>query len=94
MGRVADIRTSPDVNHKIELGVPHFSRSVREVGRTFHEVEKFIRHIFSIPLTPKIRHVPSRLKRFYGSGDLHFITSSCYHRRGGWPTFPHSGMPN
>lgn len=25
--------------------------------------------------------MPSRLKRFYGSGDLHFITSSCYQRQ-------------
>jgi putative transposase len=25
--------------------------------------------------------VPSGLKRFYGSGDLHFITASCYRRR-------------
>ena len=25
--------------------------------------------------------MPWRLKRFYGSGDLHFITCSCYHRR-------------
>jgi len=24
--------------------------------------------------------VPKGLKRFYGSGDLHFITASCYHR--------------
>src|SRR6266481_1226615 len=25
--------------------------------------------------------MPWSLKRFYGSGDLHFITSSCYQRR-------------
>ena len=25
--------------------------------------------------------MPWGLKRFYGNGDLHFITSSCYHRR-------------
>ena len=25
--------------------------------------------------------MPRRLKRYYGSGDLHFITCSCYHRR-------------
>jgi putative transposase len=25
--------------------------------------------------------VPKGLKRYYGSGDLHYITSSCYHRR-------------
>jgi putative transposase len=31
--------------------------------------------------TPRIPDVPSRLKRFYGSGDLHFVTSSCYQRR-------------
>jgi len=24
--------------------------------------------------------VPKGLKRFYGKGDLHFITASCYHR--------------
>jgi putative transposase len=24
--------------------------------------------------------VPNGLKRFYGNGDLHFITASCYHR--------------
>lgn len=28
-----------------------------------------------------IRDMPYGLKRFYGSGDLHFITSSCYQRR-------------
>jgi putative transposase len=25
--------------------------------------------------------VPKNLKRYYGAGDLHFITSSCYHRQ-------------
>jgi hypothetical protein len=25
--------------------------------------------------------VPKGLKRFYGNGDLHFITASCYWRR-------------
>jgi putative transposase len=25
--------------------------------------------------------VPSHLKRYYGAGDLHFITCSCYHRQ-------------
>jgi putative transposase len=25
--------------------------------------------------------VPKGLKRFYGNGDLHFITASCYHRQ-------------
>src|SRR6266566_9963444 len=25
--------------------------------------------------------VPKNLKRYYGSGDLHFITCSCYHRQ-------------
>lgn len=25
--------------------------------------------------------MPSGLKRFYGAGDLHFLTFSCYHRR-------------
>jgi putative transposase len=25
--------------------------------------------------------VPRNLKRYYGAGDLHFITCSCYHRR-------------
>jgi putative transposase len=25
--------------------------------------------------------MPRHLKRYYGSGDLHFITSSCYHRK-------------
>lgn len=25
--------------------------------------------------------MPARLKRFYGNGDLHFITASCYHRQ-------------
>jgi putative transposase len=25
--------------------------------------------------------VPRNLKRYYGAGDLHYITSSCYHRR-------------
>lgn len=34
-----------------------------------------------ILLRPRIPDVPFRLKRFYGSGDLHFITSSCYQRR-------------
>ena len=24
-------------------------------------------------------HVPKGLKRFYGNGDLHFVTASCYH---------------
>lgn len=56
------------------MGVPYFSRSVREVGR-------FIRHISASFFTPRIYPVPNRLKRFYGSGDLHFITSSCYRRQ-------------
>lgn len=42
---------------------------------------RFIRHIPSFFLTTKIHDVPSRLKRFYGSGDLHFVTSSCYQRQ-------------
>ncbi len=29
---------------------------------------------------PYNSRVPKGLKRFYGSGDLHFITASCYHR--------------
>jgi len=29
---------------------------------------------------PTILGMPSGLERFYGSGDLHFITASCYHR--------------
>jgi len=52
----------------------------REVG-VFRELTTFIRHIFPSPFIPRISDVPRRLKRFYGSGDLHFITCSCYQRR-------------
>jgi putative transposase len=30
---------------------------------------------------PSISPVPRNLKRYYGAGDLHFITCSCYHRQ-------------
>lgn len=41
----------------------------------------FIHHIPRRPAPLNIRAMPRGLHRFYGSGDLHFITSSCYQRR-------------
>src|SRR5690349_25095598 len=41
----------------------------------------FVRH--RSPTVPCLHpSVPTRLKRYYGAQDLHFITCSCYHR---WP---------
>ena len=42
--------------------------------------EMFIRH--SVSANESLRSgMPKRLRRCYGGGYLHFITSSCYHRR-------------
>ncbi len=42
--------------------------------------EMFIRH--SVSAHESLRSgMPNRLRRYYGGGYLHFITSSCYHRR-------------
>lgn len=59
--------------------MPHFSRSLREVGR-FQTWDVHSSHR-DLQYAHKIRDVPHSLKRFYGSGDLHFITSSCYQRQ-------------
>ena len=40
----------------------------------------FRRHRHSQSFARTILAMPKGLKRFYGNGDLHFITSSCYHR--------------
>src|SRR5690242_21411196 len=42
--------------------------------------------------------MPWGLKRYHGTGHLHFITCSCYHRlpflgKVGWPTFPWTSLP-
>lgn len=34
-----------------------------------------------VHLCPSISPVPRNLKRYYGAGNLHFITCSCYHRQ-------------
>jgi putative transposase len=41
----------------------------------------FIRHIRIQAGRSTISFVPSHLKRYYGAGDLHFITCSCYQRQ-------------
>jgi putative transposase len=38
-------------------------------------------HSRPVSESPTIHFVPNRLRRFYGAGDLHFITFSCYQRR-------------
>ena len=55
--------------------MPHFSRVLCARSGDVHPSHLVI--LFA----PKIRSVPRKLKRFYGSGDLHFITSSCYQRQ-------------
>jgi putative transposase len=55
--------------------VPHFSCSLREVGPFHvHWSQTFVSS------SSYVVNVPTGLKRFYGSGDLHFITASCYRR--------------
>jgi len=68
--------------------VPHFSRSLREVGPfhcngiavfvTFAGCAPSQRELFS-PAT--LIAMPWNLTRYYGNGDLHFITYSCYQRQ-------------
>jgi len=43
--------------------------------------QMFIRHRQEGRTRPNIPFMPWGLKRFYGTGDLHFITASCYRRR-------------
>jgi putative transposase len=38
-------------------------------------------HRHRLCLRRSISNVPRNLKRYYGAGDLHFITCSCYHRQ-------------
>ena len=58
------------------MRVPHFSRSLREVGPFICSLVTDFKQIGSYDSS-----VPKGLKRFYGDGDLHFITASCYQRQ-------------
>jgi putative transposase len=65
-------------------GVPHFSRFVREVGlvlRTDRLDLSWSLVTDILPLRSYDPPVPKNLKRYYGAGDLHFITGSCYQRQ-------------
>src|SRR5690349_19848519 len=41
----------------------------------------FIRHRQDLALVPRVSSMPWGLKRYYGTGSLHFITWSCYRRK-------------
>ena len=56
--------------------VPHISRCLRDVGLLM-----FTRHIQIFLRRSTFSPCLGGLKRFYGGGDLHFITCSCYRRR-------------
>src|SRR4030088_1344570 len=40
----------------------------------------FIRHKAGLEFCVTSRGCPTKLRRYYGAGYLHFITTSCYHR--------------
>jgi putative transposase len=70
-----------------KTGVPHFSPILGEVGKNFRDLS-LQSPLLNVHLSQTLkqeftyrRRVPSRLKRYYGSGDLHFITASCYQRQ-------------
>ena len=64
--------------------MPHFSRFLREVGPVpgFDPLGLLWSLITDdLPRLPYDLIVPRNLKRYYGDGDLHFITCSCYQRQ-------------
>jgi REP element-mobilizing transposase RayT len=74
----------------INRGVPHVSRFSRRGAfhpRTPEVVFVFVTNpwcpcsLRTFALDPTISPVPWGLKRYYGAGDLHFITCSCYRRQ-------------
>ncbi len=58
--------------------MPHVSLPLRDMGT---EVEMFIHHRLAPTSSPTLIPMPSHPERFHSSGDLHFLTFSCYHRQ-------------
>ena len=58
-------------------GVPHVWPGLPDMGLSTHVHASHQTHT----RLPTLLGVPKNLKRYYGSGDLHFITCSCCHRQ-------------
>lgn len=70
----------PDFLQDGLLGMPQVSPPLRDLG-----LRSSCSHVYPSQtfLQPSLysASVPAHPKRYYGSGDLHFVTTSCYHRR-------------
>src|ERR1700690_3352947 len=66
--------------------MPHFSRFLREVEPVPRLDSLGLLWSLITDDLPRLPYdVPRNLKRYYGDGDLHFITCSCYQRQAGGP---------
>lgn len=72
---------------RINLWVRHFSRAFREVASTAiagqslsSPLDGVRRHRANL-FAPLLCGMRRNLKRYYGAGDLHFTTCSCYRRQ-------------
>jgi hypothetical protein len=78
-----DSASEPDHPSRKE-GAPFLTSLARTGARPAYRVytsSRVIDHRHQLYRRLSISVVPKNLKRYFGAGDLHFITGSCYHRQ-------------